>query len=166
MNLNLDSIVSKLEKHGELLTLIGTAYSHEKEFGGGFGTLFGYATNDITGKGNGPLYELKYELEHPDWFLDKLLGNTTPPHLYSTAFKLGAGVWLIAELTGYLNKYKPLAEKVAKGAMLSAALMQGSGPYDQGQFAKNVIQPNANINVQGSTYTPKQVVRSAYGGAY
>lgn len=120
----LEGITNKLEKNAEILTVLVTAYAHEQEFGGGIGGLFTYLTK--TGPG-GALAELQYDLNNPQWFFDKLMGKTTPPHLYSAAFKLGAGLWLLGEL-GIYTKYKALGKKIATGGAIAAAIMQGSGP--------------------------------------
>jgi hypothetical protein len=121
--MDIGGIPAKLEKHAEKLAAGLGMYAHEREYGGGIQTLIQYLTNDFTGKGHGALYEIQYDVQHPDFYVWKLLNSG---HLYSTLFKIGAIAWGAGEL-GITSKYKTLGKKLATGSAIAAALMQGSG---------------------------------------
>lgn len=141
---SLDGIVAKVEKHAELITILAGTYEHTMTYTpGGIQGMIGYLTADLKGQ-HGPLYEIKYDLLHPDWYFDKLLNSS---HLYCATFKAGAALWLAGEL-GFLTKYKDLAKKVVIGSAIAAAINQGSSPSDNPRQSSNPPTPTQNLNMK------------------
>lgn len=131
MDISVGNVTTKVNEHGTALAMFLGMYGHEKEYGGGIGTLIQYLQGDLKGN-HGPLYELKYELENPDWYFSKLLDSG---HLYSTLFKAGALAWGLG-FFGIYKKYESLGAKFMKGSAFAAAVMQGSGPSDNGSASQ------------------------------
>jgi hypothetical protein len=130
--MNVTGITDKIEKHAELIGVLASVWSRNKEstLGGGTKTgIMGYFTDwDPNGTGIANILKNDTDLN----YLQNKLLNTS--HLYSLLIKVGGGLWVAGELDlPFVGKYKSLGWKLLKAGVEAGLILPGSGPENAGR---------------------------------
>jgi hypothetical protein len=116
----INSIIGKAEDKADWIAGILGAW---ERFNGDIGRIIDHYTR-LDPKGEGVATEVLRTLSNWKLLTYKLLQS---PHVYTTEFKVGLGLYLASEFGLIPAKHKKTAEKILWGSGLAALTLPGSG---------------------------------------
>lgn len=146
-----NKLIDTAERHAVAIAFLGTAAARAAEANAAdpIGQLVTYLNPLQDPRTGGPIYELLHDvglaggsaIANLKWKL------WDAPHVPTMTFKLAAGIWAAGQIVEGIipKKYVDLAGKVAKGSLIAALVVPGSGPAGNSQTPA--------MTGQGGSYT-------------